>query len=75
MVRHASDTDKALGKLGTGHGNRNWNHAGCFDVPGQVMRDLVTKGHAQSRKLHAFAPAEYRGTYIGCANRGTNGTG
>ncbi len=54
---------KAIRKLRTMYGCRNWNNAGYFDVPGVVMRKLVEDGYAEMRKRGPSEPAEYQGKF------------
>ena len=52
---------RALVRLGGPWSQRHWADTGYFDVPGQVMRGLVGKGFAESRKPSPSSPTEYRG--------------
>ena len=55
------ERSRALVRLGGAWSQRHWANTGFFDVPGQVMRDLVAAGYAESRKPSPGCPTEYRG--------------
>jgi hypothetical protein len=57
------DEIKAVRKLRTMYGSTNWNNTGYFAVPGVVMRGLVERGYAKTRKRGPSAPAEYQGKF------------
>ncbi len=57
----SDDHYKAATRLLTNYGRGNWNNTGYFDVPGEVMRDMVRLGYAEARKRTPSSPAEYRG--------------
>ena len=58
-----AEREKAIMALGSMWGRSNWRDTGAFDVPGAIMRGLVTDGFAEARKRSPSAPAEYKGTY------------
>jgi hypothetical protein len=50
----------AITKLCSEYARNYWNDTGYFLVSGNIMRQIVRAGLAETRKRSASAPAEYR---------------